>query len=180
MDEMRIVPYDPRWPAMYLAEADLLGSILPSELVVSMEHIGSTAVPGLSAKPVIDILIAVPYLKHAREIAVPALEKHGYAFWSENPRSDRLFFVKGLPPKTPHRTHHLHMAEQGSDIKTLLLFRDYLRTHSQEVWRYAALKSDLMAQHQSDREAYTAAKSSYIDQVVARALRESSKAARMP
>ena len=180
MDEIRIVPYDPRWPAVYLAEADLLRSILPSELVLTTEHIGSTAVPGLAAKPIIDILIAVPSVKQARDIAVPALEEYGYAFWSDNPRQDRLFFVKGLPPRALHRTHHLHMAEPGSDTQTPLLFRDYLRTHSQEASRYAALKSDLAAQHQGDREAYTAAKSSYIDQVVAKARREFSQDARMP
>ena len=166
MDEINIVEYDPYWPGRYVAEAEFLRSVLPPELVVAMEHIGSTAVPGLSAKPVIDILIVVRSVQQARAVAVPALEDLGYAFWSDNPRRDRLFFVKGLPPDAPYRTHHLHMAEPGSDVSDILLFRDYLRSHPKEASRYATIKLELMEHYRADREGYTAAKSSYVEEVL--------------
>ena len=89
---------DPRWAALYAAEVDRLRAVLPAELICVMEHFGSTAIPGLIAKPIIDILAAVTSVDQARRTAVAPLESLGYAFWADNPKSDRLFFVKGLPP----------------------------------------------------------------------------------
>lgn len=172
MDEVQLVEYDSRWPELFLSEAKRVKSVLPAELVVSVDHFGSTSIPGLAAKPIIDILVSVRSVPEAREIAVQPLASIGYAFWSDNPRRDHLFFVKGLPPAAAHRTHHIHMLEPGSDMRAQLLFRDYLRSHSDEASRYGDLKLELMARHSNDREAYTAAKSTYIDQIIVKARAE--------
>ncbi len=98
------------------------------------------------------------------------MEGLGYVFWADNPKVDRLFFVKGLPPAAPRRTHHVHMTEQGSDMwRKRLLFRDYLRVHPDEAARYHALKTAWAAEHRHDREAYTDAKTSYVEEVTAKA-----------
>src|SRR5436305_5903800 len=98
MDQVEIVPYDPRWPILFDEEAKRLRAILDPSLIVGLEHFGSTAIPGLSAKPIIDILIAVRSLAEAQATFVEALRGLEYAHWADNPRKDRMFFVKGMPP----------------------------------------------------------------------------------
>lgn len=169
MDEIHLVAYDPAWPLMYAAEAARVAAALPPGLVLAMEHFGSTAIPGMLAKPVIDLLVAVRSVEEARETAVGSMEALGYAFWADNPRRDRLFFVKGLPPAARQRTHHVHMTEMDGEMWRRLLFRDYLRTHPEEAQRYAALKQRLATRHREDREAYTAAKARYVEEVMAKA-----------
>ena len=166
MDEIHLVEYDPGWPAMYRDEAERVRSILPAGLVSAIEHFGSTAIPGLAAKPIIDILVAVRSVPEAREVAVSPMESLGYAFWTDNPKLDRLFFVKGLAPRAPRRTHHVHMAEPGSEMWGRLLFRDYLRMHPEEAARYGALKFELMERYRGDREAYTDGKSAYVEEIM--------------
>lgn len=171
MDEVELIPYDPAWPALYDAEAERLRSALPAGLILAMEHFGSTAIPGMPAKPIIDILMAVPSVEAARCIAIRPMEAMGYAFWAGNPKQDRLFFVKDLPPAAPRRTHHVHVCEAGGEMWQRLAFRDHLRENPAEAQRYAALKRELAARHREDREAYTAAKAGYVEEVLARALR---------
>lgn len=165
MDEIALVPYDPRWPSLFDAEEARLRATLPSDLILDLQHFGSTAIPGLVAKPVIDILIAVPVLADARTAFVPALEQLGYAFWADNPKTDRLFFVKGLPP-APQRTHHVHVAEPDAEPWRRLPFRDYLRMNAEAASRYAALKLGLATRHRHDREAYTAAKEAFVQEIL--------------
>jgi GrpB-like predicted nucleotidyltransferase (UPF0157 family) len=166
MDEILLVEYDLRWPEMYKAEAERVQSVLPAGLVRAVEHFGSTAIPGLVAKPIIDILVAVRSVQEAHEVAVSTMESLGYAFWADNPKRDCLFFVKGLPPHARQRTHHVHMAELNGEIWEQLLFRDYLRIHPEEASRYGALKLELMERYRDDREAYTDAKSAYIQEIM--------------
>ncbi len=177
MDEIQIVEYDPRWPELFAEEAGRIRKSLGDDNLIVIEHFGSTAVPGLSAKPVIDLLVGVRSVTEARESAVPALEALGYAFWYDNPSAEHLFFVKGLPPNGP-RTHHIHMVEPETfrDPKNeaflfwdRLLFRDYLRAHPDEVRRYEAVKRDLAARFPDDREAYTDGKSKYVYGVMQKA-----------
>lgn len=172
-DGIELVSYDPGWPGLFNAEAARLRAALGDDLVTDIEHFGSTAVPGLAAKPIIDILVGVRSLTAARAQAVPALEAMGYAFWYDNPATDRLFFVKGLPPNGP-RTHHVHVVEpdSGSLFRDRLLFRDYLRTHPDEARRYEMLKRELAARFPEDREAYTDAKGDYVGAVTDQARRE--------
>ncbi len=167
MDEIEIVAYDPDWPARFEAEAAELHRVLDPALVVGLEHFGSTAIAGLAAKPVIDILIAVRSLAAARSAFVGPLRGLGYVFWAENPKTDRLFFVKGMPPYGARRTHHVHVTEPTGEPWQRLAFRDYLRAHPDEAKRYERLKFDLAARHRNDREAYTDAKTAYVDEIVA-------------
>lgn len=171
MDEIEIVAYDPNWPALFAEEATRLRAVLPPDLILGLEHFGSTAIPGLAAKPIIDILIAVPSLADARIKTVEPLEQLGYAFWADNPKTDRLFFVKGLLPYGAGRTHHVHIAEPDAEPWQRLIFRDHLREHPAEATRYETLKRDLAVRYRDDREAYTAAKESYVTEVMAKARR---------
>src|SRR5262245_16468946 len=105
MDEIEIVNYDPRWPALFDEEARRLRAILDRSLIMGLEHFGSTAIPGLSAKPIIDILIAVRSLADTQATLVEALRSLEYVYWADNPKKDRMFFVKGMPPFGPRRSH---------------------------------------------------------------------------
>ena len=169
MDDVEIVDYDPRWPLLFDEEAKRLRAVLDPQLVVGLEHFGSTAIPGLSAKPIIDILIAVRSLAAAQANFVEALRKLDYVYWADNPKMDRMFFVKGMPPFGAKRSHHVHVTEPEGEMWQRLVFRDYLRAHPEEARIYERLKRRLAAEHQTDREAYTDAKSAYVEAVMRKA-----------
>jgi GrpB-like predicted nucleotidyltransferase (UPF0157 family) len=168
---VRIVDYDPNWPNLFEKEKSLiLGAV--GHVVVRVEHIGSTAIPGLGAKPIIDILAAVPHLHHAKACIRP-LKLIGYEYEPdlETQIPERRFFNKGTPPKGQH--YHLHMVELTSDFWTRhLLFRNYLRTHPSVAKEYEALKKWLAAAYGRNREGYTEAKTPFIASVVAKARTE--------
>jgi GrpB-like predicted nucleotidyltransferase (UPF0157 family) len=171
MDQIEIVEYDPRWPSLFDEEAQRLRAILDPSLIVGLEHFGSTVVPELSAKPIIDILIAVRSLADARNSFVEALRTLDYVHWAENPKTDRMFFVKGMPPFGSRRSHHVHVTEPDGEMWRRLAFRDYLRAHPEEARTYERLKRRLAAEHPTDRDAYTDAKSNYIETVMRKAVR---------
>jgi GrpB-like predicted nucleotidyltransferase (UPF0157 family) len=166
MDDVEIVPYDPDWKVLFAVEADRLRAVLDSGLIVGIEHFGSTAVPGLAAKPIIDILIAVTSLARAKATMVDPITGVGYLYWAENPKTDRMFFVKGMPPHGERRTHHVHITEpEGEMWRRRLRFRDYPRANPGEARCYEALKRQLAARYPSDRERYTDAKTEYVEAV---------------
>ena len=169
MDEIEIVDYDPRWPTLFDEEARRLRTVLDPTAIEGIEHFGSTAIPGLSAKPILDILIAVRSLAEARATFVEALKTLDYVYWADNPKKDRMFFVKGMPPFGSGRTHHVHVTEPNGELWQRLAFRDYLRAHPEEAGTYERLKRRLAAEHPSDREAYTDAKSAYVEAVMRKA-----------
>jgi GrpB-like predicted nucleotidyltransferase (UPF0157 family) len=171
MDEVEIVNYDPRWPILFDEEASRLRATLDPSLIVGLEHFGSTAIPGLSAKPIIDILIAVRSLADAQASFVKPLRNLDYVYWAENPRKDRLFFVKGMPPFGSRRSHHVHVTEPHGELWQRLAFRDYLRAHPEEAAIYEQLKRRLATEHKRDREAYTDAKSAYVESVMRKVIR---------
>ncbi len=167
MDEVVVAEYDPSWPVRFVEEAERIRQVIGDNFAATA-HIGSTAVPGLAAKPIIDIMVGVHSLG-AANASVPAMEALGYSYWREDTMPKRLYFVKGLPPNGP-RTHHVHLVERESDFwRTHLLFRDYLRAHPGTAHDYAALKQNLAEQFRSDREAYTDAKSEFIRNVMQKA-----------
>ena len=128
--------------------------------VAAVEHVGSTAVPGLPAKPTIDILVVVPDPASGRKAVAP-LTAIGYEFRGELGIPGRFYFSKGL-----RRTHHLHLYPRGHpEIARLLLFRDYLRAHPEAARAYADLKLALAERFPNDREAYTEAKSGFIKSI---------------
>lgn len=167
-----IAEYDPRWPVMYEEEkARILDAI--GHRLVAIEHMGSTSVPGLAAKPIIDIMAAIDSLANDQECVIPLLGL-GYEYVPEHEDiiPERRYFRKG--PQGA-RTHHLHMVELGSEFwERQLLFRDYLRAHPDEASRYCQLKRELAAQYRNDRASYTDAKGPYITSVLekVRAARE--------
>jgi GrpB-like predicted nucleotidyltransferase (UPF0157 family) len=169
MDEVEIVDYDPRWPLLFEEEARRLRAALDRSLIVGLEHFGSTAIPALSAKSIIDILVAVRSLADAQATFVEALQNLEYVYWADNPRKDRMFFVKGMPPFGSRRSHHVHVTEPDGELWQRLAFRDYLRAHPEEAATYERLKRQLAAKHRTDREAYTEAKSAYVEAVMRKA-----------
>ncbi len=159
-EAVELAPYDPAWAAQYKAEADRLCAAL-GDWLVEIHHIGSTAVPGLAAKPVIDILVSVRRLEDALA-CVASLQSLGYTFIDYPQNTDRRFFRKGLP-----RTHHLHIVEQGSDTMIdHLAFCAALRTDADLRRQYAQLKADLAARHKSDRAAYSASKTTFVQKAI--------------
>jgi GrpB-like predicted nucleotidyltransferase (UPF0157 family) len=161
-----IVPYDQAWPAHFEQEARVLERALATWLVGRVEHIGSTAIPGLAAKPVIDLMGAVRTLADSRPAILAAAEL-GYRY-APYPAELEHWFCK---PSLQVRTHHLHLvpAESPQWIGPIA-FRNYLRAHSEAAMEYEALKRRLAQQHQFDREAYTLAKRPFISRATENAL----------
>jgi GrpB-like predicted nucleotidyltransferase (UPF0157 family) len=108
-------------------------------------------------------------LTGAEATFVEALRKLDYVYWADNPKKDRMFFVKGMPPFGSKRSHHVHVTEPHGEMWQRLAFRDYLRAHPEEAETYERLKKRLVAEHPTDREAYTDAKSAYIASVMRKA-----------
>ena len=166
MDEVVVAAYDPSWPEVFAGEAQAIRQALGNTLV-AIEHVGSTAIPGLAAKPVIDTLAAVTSLA-AGTTAVPALEALGYDCRGENGIPGRLFFRKGLVEFK--RTHHLHLVESGHEQWTsMLAFRDYLRSHPGDAQRYEALKRALSVKYRDNRRAYTNGKAGFVQAILEKA-----------
>jgi GrpB-like predicted nucleotidyltransferase (UPF0157 family) len=134
---------------------------------VRLEHIGSTAVPGLGAKPILDLQLSVAAVEPRAPYA-EALERLGYRHYPDAGSPDYHFFA--LPPERP-RSHHLHVCRTGSrhELRHLAV-RDYLRAHPAEAARYEALKRELVARRPRDRLAYIAGKDGYVADLEARAL----------
>jgi GrpB-like predicted nucleotidyltransferase (UPF0157 family) len=166
MDEVVIAAYDPSWPQIFAGEAQAIRQAL-GDILVGIEHVGSTAIPGLAAKPVIDIAVSVTSLAAGTE-AVPALEALGYDCRGENGIPGRLFFRKGVVEF--RRTHHLHLVEAGHEQwAAMLAFRDYLRAHPGDAQRYEALKRELAMKFRDNRRAYTNGKADFVHAALAKA-----------
>jgi GrpB-like predicted nucleotidyltransferase (UPF0157 family) len=155
-----LVDYDPSWPAAFAVQQAELSRLLRPWLTAPPEHVGSTAVPGLRAKPTVDIVAPVRSLQEA-QAAVPLLERNGWLFWADDPnRIYRLWFLR---PRPEARTHHLHiMQHDHAELRNVLLFRDALRSDAKLRDAYAALKQRLAEQHRLDRDAYSDAKTGFV------------------
>jgi len=163
---VEVVPYDPSWPFRFVEEQAVLRRALAAWLVGPIEHVGSTAIPGLSAKPVIDIMAAVQTLEGSRP-AIPVATSLGYCY---SPYKSDLehWFCK---PSPAFRTHHLHLVPLGSpQWLGPIAFRNYLRKHRGVRAEYEALKRRLAQQYPFDREAYTEAKHPFIERITSLAL----------
>ncbi len=166
-DRVTIVPYDPDWPRRFDEERRVLTAVFAGAEAV-IEHIGSTAVPGLGAKPVIDIIVGVPVLVEA-ERRIPALEAAVYEYVPEYEQQmpDRRYFRK---PRFGPRAFHVHCVITGGDLWIRhLAFRDYLRAHPESAAAYDSLKRQLALR--VSKEAYTDAKGPFIEGVLASARR---------
>ena len=154
------------WHQLFVEEKALILHAV-GERAISIEHVGSTAICGIVAKPILDVMVGIGTFEDG-EKCVAALEQLGYEYKGENGIPGRHFFGKGSP-----RTHHLHMLVVGGDFwKHHLLFRDYLIANRHVAEEYNNLKIDLAARVPEDREAYTSGKESFVK----RTLREAKNA----
>ncbi|MBP1989808.1 GrpB family protein [Paenibacillus eucommiae] len=166
MEEVLVSDYNPEWVIDFEKEKELLVEQL-KDIIVGIEHIGSTAVPGLAAKPTIDIMIGVNNLKDITEIHLERLDSYGYEFIDHPHFPERRFFRKGKWRAGTHHLHiYLHLAENWN---TNLLFRDYLINHPDAAKEYGKLKRDLKEKFQHDRVGYTNAKAPFIQTILTRA-----------
>lgn len=167
-ETFEIADYDPNWPAMFEEECARIGAAL-GDHVIEFEHIGSTSVPGMPAKPIIDILMVVEAFQPVAEYK-RLLYPLGYQMYEHEDFNiaDHLFMWRGVP-----RTHHLHIVEYATwEHHRYLLFRDYLRTHQDVAEQYADVKRQLTREYKLPRPAYTKGKTAFIKSITAFALEE--------
>jgi GrpB-like predicted nucleotidyltransferase (UPF0157 family) len=161
---IRIDPYDPKWPDLFEAERALLARVLEAWLAGPIEHVGSTAVPGLCAKPVIDIMAAVESLDASRP-ALVRLAEIGYCYAPY--RTEVMHWL--CKPSPELRTHHLHLVPyRGALWADRIAFRERLREDPGLADEYGRLKRELAETYGTDRESYTEAKGPFVERVLGR------------
>lgn len=157
-----VVDYNPEWPTKFEAEKQRLESIVGQWICGTIEHVGSTSVVGLAAKPVIDIMVGVESLEKSKP-AIEVLQQNGYCFYPYKPDVMHWF----CKPSPEVRTHHLHLVPYQSALwLERIRFRDHLRTHPETANEYAVLKRQLATKSVDDRESYTENKWPFIKRVL--------------
>ncbi len=157
---VKLEPHSEQWLQLFAEEAARIRETI-GEVIASIEHIGSTSVRGIAAKPIIDIAVGVEKLADGERCVRP-LENIGYEYRGEHGIMGRFYFVRGEP-----RTHHLHLVEISSDFwRSHLMFRDYLRENQTIAGEYENLKKELAKRHDENREAYTNGKAAFIANVL--------------
>ncbi len=160
-----LAEYDPAWPPQFERERRLLSEVLAIWLTGPIEHIGSTAVPGLVAKPILDLMAGVESLEQSQP-AIEAVAHLSYVYFPYRTEVMHWF----CKPSPAIRTHHLHLVPVNSQLwMERLAFRDFLRQHPRVAAEYSELKRVLAARHRYDREAYTEAKEPFVRRVLAEA-----------
>ncbi len=164
-EKIELVPYTPEWDSIFKAEAELITRAL-SEALVDIHHIGSTSIPGIVAKSIVDILPVVKDI-HDVDRLTPSLEALAYEARGEFGIPGRRFFMKRLNGR---RTFNVHIFEKGHpDIERHLRFRDYMRTHPEEADAYSELKKSLIIQFPDNMEQYCWGKEDFIKAIEAKA-----------
>jgi len=159
---VKLNTYNPNWPILFQEEREKLRRAL-GDKVGGIEHVGSTSVPGLASKPIIDMIAAVDNLNVYIELIKPLIAL-GYEYMPERIFADRVFFPKG--PRS-NRTYHLSLVVKDSDgWRYPMAFRDYLIANSNTRNQYQKLKEELAKKYPNDREKYTSAKAAFIDKVI--------------
>jgi len=165
-EQISLVAYDPAWPVAFEAEKILIACTIGAWIVGGIHHVGSTAVPNLSAKPIIDIMVGVRNLEEAQP-CLEILRNLQYCYYPYKPQQMHWF----CKPSPSRRTHHLYLMETAHpQWQARLAFRDYLRCHPDVRIEYETLKRLLAEKFRDDREGYTNAKTSFIENIVAKAL----------
>jgi len=158
---IEVVPYDRRWPDRFSEEAEALEEVFGME-IVAIHHVGSTAIPGIRAKPIIDVLVEVRDLGRIDGFA-SEMSARGYIPKGEFGIPGRRFFIKGSETE---RTHHIHVFESGHPAaERHLAFRDYLRAHPEAARAYGNLKAELATEFRHDIEGYMAGKDAFIKEI---------------
>ena len=164
--EIQVVTYNPNWPLQFEKERAILSEALKPYIIGGIEHVGSTAISGLVAKPVIDIMVGVEKLETSKG-AIPILEQLGYCYFPYRPHQMHWF----CKPNPQFRTHHLYLVPYESQVWLERIgFRDYLRRHSKATIEYAELKKKLARLYRFDREGYTEAKVHFVRRIIEQAL----------
>ncbi len=160
---VKLVPYNPEWARLFQEEKQALQEAL-GDIALGIEHVGSTAVPGMLAKPIMDIAVAIDRLDNY-ERCTPLLEKLGYSFMRDQRKTQgSILFVKGPEEK---RTHYLKLVALDSDTwREYLLFRNYLIEHLDKAEEYTQLKERLFSEHRGVREKYTEDKSDFVQEIL--------------
>ena len=163
-DRTEVVPYDEEWPRLFSSLGTSLRAAL-GDIALRIDHIGSTSVPGLAAKPIIDIQVSVAALEPVEPYRL-RLEGLGLVFRADNPELTKRYFRES----PGNRRTHIHVRRAGSWAEQCaLLFRDYIRTHEEDARLYAELKRRLAEEYTEDRQGYTEAKAPFIWEVMYRA-----------
>ena len=173
-----LADYDPRWPALFEEERARLKEAI-GEWAADIQHVGSTAIPGIAAKPIIDIAVHLRSLVDALKCITPLVEL-GYESLGEFGIPGRIYFRKlttqPLPGQTyggAGRTHQIHMYERTNEqYEKQIVFRDFLRAHTEPAKEYESLKRQLAVRHAGDVEAYALAKSEFVLEVLRLARQE--------
>jgi GrpB-like predicted nucleotidyltransferase (UPF0157 family) len=166
-DTIRLEPHNPEWALLYERERARLGAAL-GDHVLDLQHVGSTAIPGIWAKPILDSAAAVAAYE-AAAVCIAPLEALGYTYRGENGIPRRRYFVQRTPDGETTLVH-LHMLEvHSAEWENHLLFRDYLRAHTVDAQAYQALKEGLMARYPHDRGAYTEGKEAFVARILVQA-----------
>jgi len=173
-EDVAVFSYDSRWPIRFETEKNHLRACLPEDLIGRIEHFGSTAVPGLAAKPIVDVLVEVSDLEETKRRIAPILEGQGYDyFWRPSWDDDRPPFYAWFIKRDSRgvRTHHIHMVEPHFEHWDRLLFRDYLIIHPAVARAYEGIKLHLAEKHGGDRVTYTKAKTEFVVETTRKAKR---------
>jgi GrpB-like predicted nucleotidyltransferase (UPF0157 family) len=167
-EPITLLPYDPSWPIRYGELETLLERSLPRGLWTRIAHIGSTSVPGMSAKPIIDIQVEVISSDRVRREVVPIMRDLGYEYiWRPTMGEQAPFYAWFIARNaTGQRITHVHMVEPDAASEDRIRFRDFLRSHPQVAQRYEQLKLDLFEAHPLDRAAFTRGKSEFIASIL--------------
>lgn len=163
-EQVRILPYDPQWTQRYEMERMRLLTLFP-EAFLALEHVGSTAVPGMAAKPIVDMMGGVRSMKEA-DALLPALCQNCYSTSAEfnATLTDQRWLMRHA---SGHRTHHLHLViHEADEWRRKIAFRNSLRANPDVARRYEELKLKLAEDMGSDREAYTSAKAEFVEEIV--------------
>jgi GrpB-like predicted nucleotidyltransferase (UPF0157 family) len=160
---VKITSHDKKWRAVFIKERFRLKNLF-SLAAINIQHIGSTAIPGLPAKPIIDLAVGINNLKIIKPLNAQLIKLGYHRQPKAGTPNKRIFYAKG---PTNRRTHYLHIVKYGgTEWNNLLLFRDYLRRHSRVMRQYGALKIRLAGQYANRRPLYTSRKNRFINQII--------------
>lgn len=161
--------YSPHYPSFFTQEAKEVSAYFPKGVLDCIEHIGSTAIPSISSKPVIDILVEVRSFKEATHLVLPILEAQGYQYyWRDDRTPPHMMFIKGLDTPTKP-TFHLHMAPKEHPLWERVYFKDYLNDHPSIAKEYEQLKIKLAQRFKDDRQSYTDGKAEFVKRITQQA-----------
>jgi GrpB-like predicted nucleotidyltransferase (UPF0157 family) len=165
---VKLVPYDPEWVEEYKKEEAILKEVL-GDYALDIQHVGSTSIPGISAKPILDIAVAVKDLATLSTL-IPIFTEAGYDVMDSIESNGEILARKGTPD---NRTHYIHVEVLGSEYwNNHILFRDYLLKHPEYIAKYEEIKNAAYNLYQGERKKYTAEKNNFIQDVLTKAKNE--------